>query len=290
MVLHGGVMAMRESLKLLADQALRDSPPWPPLESFACAACHHDLRSGGDLPPAAAAGRPGRPPLHYWSDVLVTLGLVQASTSSEQMRQRLSGWQDLRGRLQTALRAKPFGDPAALATDGGDGAAQQVIAWLDELLVDMQAAPLRRDHARRALKILIGLHPPSGFDPRTDVADYHSARQLGWALRMLHRDLGQPAEPGGAAAGDAAAGEGGAGPPASAVAQPSPFAQTLAALAQQLHLDLPAGAGGDITARMPVALQAPYAFQADAFQEHLAELRRQWPDECRRLEAPRGAQ
>ncbi len=55
LVAAGGVVVIRESMKLFADQAAAantdlKSAPWPDFARFDCQSCHHDLQSGSSAP------------------------------------------------------------------------------------------------------------------------------------------------------------------------------------------------------------------------------------------------
>ena len=69
LVLVGAAVNLRESMRLLRDQAAECAKATDPdkraldFASFDCYACHHDLQSKSWRQKRPAAGRPGRPPM-----------------------------------------------------------------------------------------------------------------------------------------------------------------------------------------------------------------------------------
>ena len=274
-VVLGGVMAMRESAALVADQALNQPQSWPPLEAFACASCHHELRTERPREQLALASKPGRPPLNYWPPVLVKLGFASLLQGEGELTRRLESWEADRQSLRSVLDRTPFGDPAKLANAASDGAADRLVETLDELLARIQSAPYSERAARRSLEMLLGRWPQF-FEPKKEIIDFHGARQAGWALRVFYEDL-QRISP-------AAAGDDDRPPDAESL---SPFEEGMRDLSKLLQLDLPAGAAGNLTSQLPETFETMNNFDPEAFLDQLSQLRDAWPVERKRLEAKR---
>jgi hypothetical protein len=269
-VVLGGVMALRESIALLAAQAVDETQPWPPLEAFDCASCHHDLRIDQPRTQLGFASKPGRPPLNHWSPVLVKLGFASLLQGGDELMLRLDSWHTDRRSLRSVLDRTPFGDRAELANPAKDGAADRIVKTLDGLLAKIQSAPYDKRAAHRSLEMLLGRWPQF-FEPKKEIVDFHGARQAGWAIRVFYADLQRVSQAGVADDLD-----------------PSRFEKSLEGLSKFLQLDLPAGASGNLTSQLPQALDTMNAFDLSVFFEQLNVLREAWPSEQKRLESPGG--
>jgi len=165
----GGLIALSESMKLLADRAEtdQDKSPWPALAEFDCGACHHDLRHDNWRQRRGYAAVPGRPLMRSWPNTLIDIGWPGTDGLQEQLKP-----------LATALSSQPFGEPKEVVK-----AAREIQKWADELatklntqLVDAKSAgELYEKLARRG---------------ETELLDYDSARQLAWSLIIINRELG----------------------------------------------------------------------------------------------------
>ncbi len=183
LVVLGGLVAFRESIKLFADQAATGGRPntaetaGPDFARFDCAACHHDLRADN----AASwrqlrrrGGEPGRPVSHEWPLILVRLGIgatdpTQAASQEEQLQLGL-------GAFQQSLNARPFGDP-----ERAGPAARNLVRWADSLLERLNRTPVDAAKARQLLLILSRM-------ARDTISDYDSARQIAWAFRIIYHE------------------------------------------------------------------------------------------------------
>jgi hypothetical protein len=282
-VILAGVMALRESVALAADQAVEaGAAMWPELAVFDCQACHHELRSPGWRQRRGnAVGRPGRPLLPEWPAALVTLGLrhlAQGNEAAYQAQRRT--FQEKLGRLHQTLAAKPFGDPNQLhAAARGPGG---LIAWLDVLGEELADTAFTEADARRAALYLTSDEIPQ--DP-----DFAAARQIAWALRVLLAEL----ELGGrypdfAARTNAETGDARQAREARDIAAwqqwqaqvRTPAEEKIDRLFDQLELNqrlalkLPAGTQRQITVELPKALNAGAEFDPEWFRKQLVELRR----------------
>ncbi len=181
LVLVGELVALRESLKLLAPDAAATKPAtsgvtWPDFARFDCYACHHELRAGDAAPwrQLRRSGSFGRPMPPEWPLVLVRLGIGAAGAKTapaeeERFRNHVAA-------LDERIRMRPFGDPEATAKAAGD-----FVKWIDSLLERLNQAVIDVHQARQLLERLgeIALEPSP---------DYSSARQIAWAFRVIYRE------------------------------------------------------------------------------------------------------
>lgn len=182
-VIIGGTMALRESVNLFASQAVaQDSQAWPELAVFDCTACHHDLAA-----PAWRQKRgygqslPGRPQMFTWPEALVKLGIRQRAGDDDAVFQKdWDAYHSKMEELRRVLDRRPFGAPEAIqaVTMGDDG----LIAWLDQLANDVFKSPVNKKDAQRTLQTLVAL-------PADEYPDFHSARQLAWAIRTILTEM-----------------------------------------------------------------------------------------------------
>lgn len=181
-VIIGGTMALRETINLFASQAVHQDSPWPELAVFDCTACHHDL-AAPSWRQKRGYGRslPGRPQMFAWPEALVKLGIRQRAGDDDAAFQK--DWDAYHGKMEELRRVldrRPFGDPKAIqeVAMGEDG----LIAWLDQLADDVFASHVGEDDAQRTLQTLVSLSPET-------YPDFHSARQLVWALQTVLSEL-----------------------------------------------------------------------------------------------------
>lgn len=182
--LIGGVMAMREALNLFASQANDDASTaaWPELAVFDCSACHHDLASPGWRQNRGyGSSIPGRPQMFLWPEALIKAAVRHRAGNDDAKFE--ADWNAFHGsmeKLRRSLDRRPFGAPADLKAvvldDGG------LISWLDELANNLFTSRVQAADAKRALSTLAAL-PPESYP------DYHTARQLAWAIRTIQTEL-----------------------------------------------------------------------------------------------------
>ena len=182
-VIIGGTMALRETVKLFASQAVaEDSQAWPELAVFDCSACHHDLGAPSWRQKRGyGKSLPGRPQMFAWPEALVKLGIRQRSGDDDAAFQK--DWDTYHGKIEELRRVldrRPFGDPKAIqAVAMGD---EGLVAWLDQLAGDVFQSPVGQEDADRTLQTLVAL-PPETYP------DFHSARQLVWAIRTIVSEM-----------------------------------------------------------------------------------------------------
>lgn len=179
LVVIGGMAALRDSMLLLSSQASSASAkemekPWPELAQFDCYACHHDLKSKSWRQERGYAGKPGRPNMRPWSAALVRLGIHHAAMGNKDEERRLiREFDEKRSTLIAAFDARPFGDPAKVAT-----AASALASWADGMLPALASHKMDKTAATGLLMTLTELGKEKQLD-------YDSARQITWAFRAI---------------------------------------------------------------------------------------------------------
>ncbi|MBI3839841.1 MAG: hypothetical protein HY288_18110 [Planctomycetia bacterium] len=168
-VLVGGVVAFRETMRLLAKEAAADDKQWPQLAQFDCYACHHELETPGWRQHRGSTGRPGQPQSRSWPTVLMRLALHQLRQDDQTLNTRLKS-------LNDAFDVRPFGKREQISA-----AAEQLVAWADLQLGALADATVDDAAARELLRFLGAMGQQAG-------TDYDSARQIGWALQTLCRE------------------------------------------------------------------------------------------------------
>lgn len=278
-VIIGGTMALRESVNLFASQAAEpDDAAWPELAVFDCSACHHDL-SAPSWRQKRGYGRslPGRPQMFAWPEALVKLGIRhRAGDNDDAFKQDWDAYQGKAEALRRAVGSRPFGDPEAIkaVAFGEDG----LIAWLDQLSNDVFRSSVDRQDARRALQTLVTQSPET-------YPDFHSARQLMWAIRTILSEVNTTipefaAEPDGetekqsiqrALANLQIYNSWKAGDRAAAQKKASDLLSQLE-LIEKLRLDLPSGNKYVIAEQLPESLKAIGGYDPEWFREQLQDL------------------
>ena len=268
-LLVGGVMASAYSVNLLAQSAgeylkLKNSAggesgiasarsPWPEFASFDCAACHHNLKATGW--DRGFAGIPGRPPAQYWPRPLSKLGLAYLKVRKQS--DLFAEFEKQQAEFQQALDRQPFGEPAELLKQGS-----KYSDWLRDVAANgIQSKPLTSDDANAVLCVLCGCNEDSGFSPDDEAWDFHSARQLAWAINLVYSEMQQPR---------------GTGNRELTFSDQQSFsseelAQVMIELRKTLMLDLPTT--GEITTQQTEYLTAWREFDRKEFIQQLARLR-----------------
>ncbi len=177
-LLVSGMMASAQSANLLTELASAEGgQAWPEFAVFDCAACHHDLRAKGWK--KGFAGVPGRPPATYWPKTLTKLSLAYLTLNNQ--AEFGNNFEKMQRDLQDALNQQPFGNPQQLSNLGANNTNQL------EAARKLQAMPIHRDEAVKVLKLLCGME--QDFQPTEEVWDFHSARQLGWAINVVYTEI-----------------------------------------------------------------------------------------------------
>ncbi len=130
LVVVGGVVALRETVQLLADEAAvhveKSKRSWPELSLYDCRACHHDLRVPSWRQQRGYAIAPGRPLIRAWAMPLAELGLVIADPQDSSLEKLLRP-------LYQALDQQAFGRPNEVAR-----AAQEILPRLDRVITTLR--------------------------------------------------------------------------------------------------------------------------------------------------------
>ena len=174
----GGVVTFREAMNLFAATAPTDRSANPEFARFDCASCHHELAVSEDSFRQARGfvADPGRPPAADWPAALVSIAIAAGEPDDAKAKVKMD---ELGRRLETFRRAVakvPFGgdDKAAIAE------AKALATWADGLVTELDARKFDTADALRILKQITTIQPP----------DHASARQLAWAFRSVHNELG----------------------------------------------------------------------------------------------------
>ncbi len=183
-VVLGGLVELRQSIKLLADQAEHGRPgdliaPWPDFARFDCTACHHELSQGLGASPRQVrriGGAPGRPTISDWS--LALANLSSDSTPATPFAPSGSGDESAVAELTRLLNHAPFGAPRAIVP-----VARKAVAALDRSLEAIERTTIDTAFAH---KVLLRLCNQAAIVP-----DHDSARQVAWAFRAIYRERGE---------------------------------------------------------------------------------------------------
>jgi hypothetical protein len=180
-VLVGGIIALRESLQLFAQQSGPDKGP--EFAMFDCQACHHELRLPAWRQARAGLGRPGRPRLPEWPAVLATIGIAQGERDPAAAQRDLKLLQEQLQQLARALDERPFGGSSNVqdVINGRDTRDDGLLGWLDKKAQALAARSFDHADAERALVALYRMGS-------TGVHDFHSARQIAWAIRVIETE------------------------------------------------------------------------------------------------------
>src|SRR5579863_2599450 len=170
-VLVGGIVALSRSLELYAKNS--GTAQGPDFAMFDCTACHHELRLPTWRQTRSRLGKPGRPRLPEWPSVLAEISVAQVDPKSS------SDLHDKLEKLSLAMSARPFGgsDEVQKLIAGEDG----LIAWLNNQTQALVARTMVKKDADLALTALYDLGA-------TEVYDFHSARQIAWAIRAIETE------------------------------------------------------------------------------------------------------
>ena len=182
----GGVVALREAMRLLAAEAVDAGPPskWPEYAQLDCYACHHELRSPGYVlwrqqrgarryfDGVVLIGAFGRPQFRPWPLALVPLALAHVEAGGATREALLEAVKE----LHKAFDSRPFGDGAEVAQ-----AARRVEAAAGSLLEALKNQPFTRGSAPKLLAALAKI-------PSDDFPDYESARQIACAIQAIHAE------------------------------------------------------------------------------------------------------
>lgn len=174
-MLSGALAADQQWLRLISQTSSAQSGHRADYALYDCAACHHELRIPSERQQVRSYeagknfGSPGRPRLLEWphaiSDAIV-------STAGEPL-----AIPSLKDRLKQSVAVRPFGDPVAMGTNADE---------LMRALQQLQSHVVRSSQDPSFLRQVIAKLAES---PDELLIDYHSARQINWAIRCLDSEL-----------------------------------------------------------------------------------------------------
>ena len=176
----GALMTLRASLQLASGPVAKPgtTPGLPDYAQFDCQACHHDLADPGfrqsrflaEFPPKSASRVPfGRLRPFEWAERLARVAVADSD--------RIEFIQAELKRVRAAFVVDPLGSRGVLekvVQAPEDGAAAKLQEWARELSTQPVTAEVLDTLSERI------------FAEATEAeADYHSARQLVWALQII---------------------------------------------------------------------------------------------------------
>jgi hypothetical protein len=211
LALISSIVALRESMKLIADRADLDakeepSRVWPELVEIKdslresvekrwpelamahsdCYACHHDLKLpswrqergyGYRLPNRPVIrGKPGRPPVRQWPLAMVELAILHVAKNEAEVDMRFSDLEKCLKTLSAACDSRPFGQPEQVRK-----AAQQLEQWSQQLISELAGAKYDETTALQLLHKLCSLHA-------AEFADYETARQIASVFEIVYQE------------------------------------------------------------------------------------------------------
>jgi Cytochrome c554 and c-prime len=182
LLLVGAAASFRQAAELLADEAkqcaeARDADKAAlDLAQFDCYACHHELKAPSWRQKRGYVGRPGRPQMRPWPEVLLRLAVVHAGADEKEFEQ-------VQRKVAQAFDARPFGDPRQVADT-----AKEMAAWAKDIAQKVDRKPCGPAEVRRARDQLLERY-------QKEVVDYDSARQIAWAISVFNYDLGEKLGP-----------------------------------------------------------------------------------------------
>lgn len=230
--LRGYARWMRDTIDATTDGSLPAD-----FALFDCSACHHELGPSLVTTRALRSGaRPGRPSLAAWPVAVAQSALAATETDPSQAAERRRELQDRWARVQSAATRRPFGDRSAWIA-----AADEFDAWAQAQTEPLVRRAYGRDYTLRFAQALTNSPPES-------LEDFHSARQIAWALREITIDLGWNAR------------------------QRDQLFRTEAGN-QPLLLELPHGQDRRVLDHVPTFLDAADGYHVDWMREQLAHLR-----------------
>lgn len=177
-MVFGALGSQQQSLRLIAQAAQPSSEHWGDYALYDCAACHHELRDRSVRQKAREGGIPGRPRLLEWPKAL---SLATADAIGE--HESFSQWNSI---LTKAVTRRPFGERETVGRSASEFADA----------IEQMKRPLTTKCLTQ--EFLNGLLTALTDTPDELLVDYHSARQINWAVRCIDADmakLGHPLRP-----------------------------------------------------------------------------------------------
>lgn len=181
-VVVGGIVAFRESVRLIANQLQQNETGRIEFAVFDCSACHHELRTKSwRQQRGRIANRPGRPLPAIWPETLVRVALHHVARDDEPLFQSLNDeFEVLRNELLVAAASRPFGDREQVSVS-----ASRIVPWLDEIVSRVENDVVARKDGQRILRSMFQ-------KTQEDLLDFESARMLSWAMITTATELSAP--------------------------------------------------------------------------------------------------
>jgi hypothetical protein len=246
LVLLGGIVSLRESMKLLAAEAdagtrnQESYQAWPELAQFDCYACHHELKTPSWRQIGRYPGKPGRPQVRAWPAELVKLALRYLGEDENALQSAMA-------KLTAAFDSQPFGN-AREVTDN----ALDVAKWADKVLQKLEMK-LKKEklHHPECLRLLRSLCSQA----TVAIPDYDSARQIAWAFKIIYDECCRDRKP----------------------ATDAQIQSVLTGLDKELRLKLPSGQKQEIGKELAQSLQTINNYEPARFQQAMSALAKLLP-------------
>ncbi len=185
LALLGGIATFQETMKLQAVEAaekarlgIPNKPPvtleWPELARFDCYGCHHELKNPSWRQIRGFTGVPGRPQMQPWPTTLAKVALLHDNPKNRAADEQ---YKRLLRQMHAAFNIQPFGNRKAITSK-----SKQLANWAGKLINQLEDKPFKLDDAKKLERDLLATG-------QRQYLDYDSARQIGWALQTVHREL-----------------------------------------------------------------------------------------------------
>lgn len=172
-MLIGAVQAAEQTIALVSQS--EQANHWGNYALYDCSACHHELRLPSIRQQRQTAEVPGRPRLLEWPSALLDTAAAVADTNGNVERARRELWR--------AVNQTPFGDPQVCVDK-----AQEVKKALRIVGETLAMAAIQPELAKSILKKLTQTS-------KDRLLDYHAARQVILAIRVIDNELSEKNTP-----------------------------------------------------------------------------------------------
>lgn len=166
----GAVVNLRETARLLAEDAKRATAGPLDFAHYDCFSCHHDLESPNRRP--AKPGVPGRPTMRLRGELAeaVLTAATGDPTAANELRQAIDA-------VRGAFDERPFGSPPAIVQ-----ATHRLIALCDGWISRLAEVRFDKERMQPAITRQI---LAAGLALGDDGWDYDTAQYFTWAVRAL---------------------------------------------------------------------------------------------------------
>jgi hypothetical protein len=142
---------------------------WADYAMYDCSACHHELKLPSPRQNRKQIDAPGRPRLLEWTTPVLTAAFALADSDHAVEKATEN--------LKRAISVTPFGAPELCIPE-----AKRLVDAFESLIKKMEAIPIGAPESKRMIKSLANSDADS-------LLDYHSARQVIWALQSIEAEL-----------------------------------------------------------------------------------------------------